>query len=364
MTDRDYMQRALALALKAKGQTSPNPLVGAVIVRGEKVIAEGWHRRCGADHAEIVALKKAGDRAKGARLFVNLEPCFHYGRTPPCVDEVIRSGIQEVILGMKDPNPLTHGKSVAKLRRAAIPTRVGILRTECEKLNEVFVKYITTGMPFVATKSAQSLDGKIATASGRSQWITSEKSRQYARVIRDEFDAILVGINTVMKDNPGLNPHRKTKKLKKIILDTTLKISLTAKLFEGMDPRDCLIVTTAAASPSKRDALAARGVTVIIAPPKEGRVDIRWAFKELAKREITSILVEGGARVIGSALRENLVDKMYIYTAPKIIGNQRALSSIDGLNGTNVEQSVRLKNLTMKPLDDEWLVTGYVFRDR
>ena len=360
MSDNYFMQMALELARKGKGQTSPNPMVGAVIVKGNRVIARGWHQHCGADHAEIVALKKAGARSRGAKLYVTLEPCFHYGRTPPCVDKVIKSGIREVVIGMVDPNPLTRGKSIAKLRRAGIKAKVGILRRDAEELNEVFMKYMRSRMPFVAAKCAQTLDGKIATATGHSKWITSSQARDYARRIRDEFDAICVGVNTVLRDNPRLSGTRKTKRLKKIVLDSSLKTPLTARLFKGVKLCDCLIAVTRKAPSPKVKQFQKKGIRIIICPAKDGHVDLKWLLKALAKEEITSILMEGGAHVIGSALKQGLVDKLFVYVAPKIIGDQDALSSVVGIDTVNVGRSIRLKNLTSRPIGQDILITGYV----
>ncbi len=360
MMDIDYMRGAYHLALKARGKTSPNPLVGSLIVKGGGIIAEGWHRRCGADHAEIAALKKAGIRARGAKMYVTLEPCHHYGHTPPCVDKIINSGIKEVIIGMKDPNPLTKGKSIAKLRRAGIKTKVGVFQREVEEMNEPFVKYIKEEMPFVAAKCAQTLDGKIATAGGESKWITSEVARRFARNIRDEFDAILVGITTVQKDNPRLSASKKTKVLRKIILDSSLKISTEARLFSGTRPSDVFIVTTAEASDKKKAILLKKGVNVIVCPRRAGQIDLKWLFKELAKQKIMSILVEGGAHVIGSALKEKLVDKMYIYMAPKIFGDQKALSSVVGIDIKSVGKAVGLKKISIEKIGQDILIQGYV----
>ncbi len=354
------MQMALDLAAKGKGYTSPNPMVGAVIVKGNRVVTSGWHKRCGADHAEIVALKKAGARSRGAKLYVTLEPCFHYGRTPPCVDKIIQSGIRGVVIGMVDPNPLTRGKSIAKLRRAGIKVKVGISRPQAGQLNEVFVKYIRSKMPFVAAKCAQTLDGKVATVAGESQWITSSKTRDYARRIRDEFDAILVGVNTVLRDDPRLNGARATKRLKKIILDSSLQTPLTARLFKGVRPADCVIAVTRKAPSARIKQFQNKGARVIICPAKDGRVDLKCLLKALAKEEITSILMEGGAHVIGSALKEKLVDKLYIYVAPKIIGDQDALSSIVGVDTVNVGRAIRLKGLTSRNIAQDILLTGYV----
>ena len=360
MSNNEFMQMALDLAVQAKGFTSPNPMVGAVVVKGNRMIATGWHKRCGSDHAEIVALKKAGARSRGAKLFVTLEPCFHYGRTPPCVDKVIDSGIREVVIGMVDPNPLTRGKSIAKLRRAGIKVKVGVLRPAAERINEIFIKYMRSKMPFVAAKCAQTLDGKIATVTGESKWITSSKTRDYARRIRDEFDAILVGVNTVLRDDPRLNGTKKTKRLKKIVLDSSLQTPLTARLFKGIRPADCVIAVTRKASSAKIKQFQNKGVRVIICPVKDGHVDLKWLLKALAKEEITSILMEGGAHVIGSALKQKLVDKLYIYVAPKIIGDQDALSSVVGINTVNIGRSIRLKDLTSRNISQDILLTGYV----
>ena len=362
MNDIDYMNKAYHLALKAKGETSPNPLVGAVIVKGKTIIADGWHRRCGADHAEVVALKKAGQRARGARMVVTLEPCNHYGRTPPCVDQIIESGIKEVIIGMKDPNPLTNGKSIAKLRRAGIKVTTGVLQEDLNALNEAFVKYVTKKMPFVAVKSAQSLDGKIATASGHSKWITSEATRKYARRIRDEFDAILVGINTVLKDNPKLTGSRATKRLKKVVLDSSLRTPPRARLFSNTAPSDVIIVTPLKASAAKRATFLKRGISVIVYPKRVAKVDLKWLMKELAKREVMSVLVEGGAHVAGSVLKANLADKLYCYIAPIIIGDQNALSSAVGIDTAKVGRAVPLKDVTLTKIGKDILVQGYFGR--
>lgn len=364
MDDREYMQRALNLARKGQGKTSPNPMVGCLLVRKNRIIAQGWHKVCGGDHAEINALKKAKRSARGATMVINLEPCYHFGHTPPCVDSILKSGIKEVVIGMKDPNPLTNGKSIIKLKRSGIKVKVGVLEKECRRLNEIFIKYVTTHMPFVAAKCAQTLDGKIATANGDSKWITSEKTRQLARSIRGRYDAILVGINTVLKDNPRLSAFPKTKRLKKIIVDSSLRIPLRASLFKNTPPQDCVIATTAKANRSKLKALQQKGVQVIFCPSREGKINLNFFFKKLAQQEITSILIEGGGQVVGSALKEKLVDKMYMYLAPKIIGDRRAVNSIDGLNVSRLHQCVQLDKMDMKKVAQDILLEGYVYRDR
>ena len=361
--DSDYMKMALDLAQRAKGQTSPNPIVGAVIVRNNKIIAEGYHRRCGADHAEVVALKKAGKSAKGAKLYVTLEPCSHFGRTPPCVDRIIQSGIEEVNVGMIDPNPVNNGKSILKLKHARIKTKVGFLKEELQKANESFIKFIRYRIPFVVVKSAQTIDGKIATALGQSKWITSKQSRNYAHHLRNDFDAILVGIGTVLKDNPRLNATKKSKRIKKIILDTTLRIPLQAQLFKNTIPSDIIVATTEKMKKDKYLLLKKKGVDTIICPPSYDGVDLSWLLKKLAQKEITNILVEGGSKIIGSLLKENLVDKFLIFIAPKIMGDERAINSVRGLTLNNINRLVRLKNLTFQKIGDDILIEGYVYRN-
>ncbi|MBF0521640.1 MAG: bifunctional diaminohydroxyphosphoribosylaminopyrimidine deaminase/5-amino-6-(5-phosphoribosylamino)uracil reductase RibD [Candidatus Omnitrophica bacterium] len=360
MTDEFYMKRAIRLAQKGRGETSPNPMVGAVVVKGGKIIAEGWHKKYGQAHAEVNAFNNAKVSLKGATLFVNLEPCHHFGQTPPCVDAVIKSGIKKVVIAMKDPNPLTNGKSITKMKSSGIVVKVGVLKDEAEKLNEAFVKMKKRNMPFVIGKIAQTLDGKIATQSGSSKWITSEATRFLARKLRAEFDAILVGINTVLKDDPSLNADGKIRGLKKIVLDSRLKISLSARLFQGCLLSDCIIATTQKASQQKIKQFRNKGVTVIVCPEKQQKVDLKWLFKELAKQKIMSILIEGGAKVLGSALAEELVDKLHVYIAPKLVGDQNALSSVDGLKITDISKALKLKNMEVQRMGEDIFVSGYL----
>lgn len=358
--NQKYMKLAMQLALHARGQTSPNPMVGAVIVKANRIMATGFHPRAGGDHAEIVALKKAGARARGAKLYVTLEPCYHYGRTAPCVDAVIKSGVREVIIGMRDPNPLTNGKSVAKLRKAGVRVAVGVLEKELKQMNEPFIKFITQKIPFTVAKCAQTIDGKIATATGDSKWITCEESRHSARRLRDDFDAILVGVNTVLKDNPRLNGASKQKSLKKIILDPSLKISLKANLFKKVCLSDCVVAVTSKAPKGKIHIFQNLGIHVIVCPARQRLINLKWLFKELAKHEIISILIEGGAHTIGSALKSGLVDKMHIYIAPKILGDKRALSSVVGFNIIKMDQTIVLKDVSVEKIRDDIFIQAYV----
>jgi len=356
------MQIAYDLARKGKGRTSPNPMVGAVIVKNDKIVGQGYHRRCGGPHAEILALRHAQKRARGARLYVTLEPCCHHGRTPPCVDAIIRAGIKKVFISCQDPNPLVRGRSIRKLRRHGIQVRCGIQRREGLRLNEVFIKYITQKRPFVVTKSAQTLDGKIATASGESKWITSIRARRYSRRVRNEFDAILVGINTVLKDDPFLDPARSGKCLKKFVLDPVLKTKANAKMFRHARAQDCYLIVSRRAPQASIRRFRTRGVTVWVDPSGNAGISLTWLMKELARNEITSILIEGGARVVGSALRERIVDKIYVYIAPRIIGEPDALASVIGTGIRKLKNTIRLDRITLERIGDETLIQGYIVR--
>ena len=306
-----YMRRALMLAGKGRGAVSPNPMVGCVIVKAGRIIAEGWHKGYGGDHAEVEALKQAGIKAKGSVMYVTLEPCSHWGHTPPCVDAVLAAGIKKVVMAMTDPNRLTNGKSAAKLRDAGIDVVVGVCEADARAMNAPFIKYISTKTPFVVAKTAQTLDGRIATRSGDSKWITSETSRAFARGKRNDFDAILAGIGTVLADDPGLEAPAKA--IKKIVLDSKLRIPVNARLFKGAQPGQVIIAVTGKASEARIRRLEKQGVRVILCPEKNGRVDLKALFKALAKMGIASILIEGGAAVIGSALKAGLLDELNVY---------------------------------------------------
>ncbi|HQO57967.1 MAG TPA: bifunctional diaminohydroxyphosphoribosylaminopyrimidine deaminase/5-amino-6-(5-phosphoribosylamino)uracil reductase RibD [Candidatus Omnitrophota bacterium] len=359
--DEYYMQLAYELALKGRGKTSPNPMVGAVIVKHNRVIGRGWHRRCGGPHAEILAMRQAGPRAvKGAALYVTLEPCFVQGRTPPCVDAVIASGIKTVVIGVKDPNPATHGKSIRKLRRAGILVRVGVLSGCLTEMNTAFEKYILTGMPWVVTKTAQTLDGKIAASTGHSQWITSPQARRFARTLRNEFDAIMVGVETVLKDDPALNPDSPRRPLKKIVVDSRLRTPLHARLFQGSDPGDCWLATSALADPARVERYRRRGHEVIICPGRQSRVDLPWLFRSLPQKGVTRVLIEGGARLIGSALKDKLVDRMHVYIAPAILGDAGGLSSVVGFQRLKINECTRLSWLHSRLIGQDMFIQARV----
>ncbi|NTV28495.1 MAG: bifunctional diaminohydroxyphosphoribosylaminopyrimidine deaminase/5-amino-6-(5-phosphoribosylamino)uracil reductase RibD [Candidatus Omnitrophica bacterium] len=345
-SDDKFMRRALVLAGRGRGKTSPNPMVGCVIVRGGRVVSEGWHRFCGGDHAEVMALRKAGARAKGATMYVTLEPCSHWGRTPPCVDAVLSAGIRKVVVAMVDPNAVNNGKSLRMLRKAGVEVVTGVGAEEAARLNQAFVKYMKTGMPFVVAKSAQTMDGKIATRSGDSHWITCEESRAFARRKRNAFDAILVGVGTVLSDDPRLDAP--DSRIRKVVLDSRLRTPANARLLKNSEPGQVIIATTHRAPASARKRLEMAGALVLLYPKRSGRVDMKWLLRELAREGITSVLIEGGASVIGSALKAGLVDCWHVYIAPKVVGDERAKASVAGLDVARVALAPEFKIVSLQ----------------
>jgi diaminohydroxyphosphoribosylaminopyrimidine deaminase/5-amino-6-(5-phosphoribosylamino)uracil reductase len=357
-----WMRRALELAEKAAGRTSPNPMVGAVIVKNGRVVAEGYHKKAGRPHGEIEALRKAGKRARGGQMFVNLEPCCHQGRTPPCTEAIIESGIKEVFVGMRDPNPLVAGKGIRRLKRAGIVIHAGILRQECQRLNEVFIKYIQTGLPFVTLKSALSLDGKIATSAGESQWITGPEARERVHRMRDQVDAILVGAGTVLKDNPRLTTRLKKGKghnPARVILDAKAEIPLKARVFHHANRDRVIYVTTSKVSTVRVNRLKERGVEIQIVPEVIGHISLIKLIKILGKIGIVSVLLEGGGGINASALKEGIVNKAVLFLAPLIIGGESAPGVVGGRGIKSLKQALPVKNITVTPVGADWMVEGY-----
>jgi diaminohydroxyphosphoribosylaminopyrimidine deaminase/5-amino-6-(5-phosphoribosylamino)uracil reductase len=337
--DERYMKRALQLARRGIGQVSPNPMVGAVIVRSGEIIAEGYHRKFGADHAERDAIQRASKSVKGATIYVNLEPCCHWGKTPPCVDILIEQGIKRVVIGTLDPHPLVDGKGVQILRDHGIEVVEGLLEEEARALNEVYLHYTRTGLPFITIKYAQSLDGRIATSQGDSRWISSEASRRFAHRLRAQHDAVMVGIGTVLADDPQLTVRLvKGRNPLRIVLDSRLRIPLNAQVLQG--EAQTLITTTDAHDAKKVEAIQGQGKEVLVVQrDSDGRADVQSLMKILAKRGISSILVEGGAEVITSLLRGGLVKRMVVITAPLILGKGR--EGIDDLGIADLEKAIR-----------------------
>jgi len=351
--DNYYMGIAIRLARKGIGKTSPNPMVGAVIVANGKIIGKGYHKRCGDHHAEINAINSVKRNIKGSTFYITLEPCSHYGRTPPCVDALIQENPERVVVGSLDPNPEVNGKGIKILRSKGIKVDVGIRESECRQLNEYYFKFVKTGMPYITVKYAQTLDGRIATKSGDSQWISSEASRRYVHHLRSINDCIMVGAGTVAADNPQLTVrHVKGKNPFRIIVDSTLRISIKSSVLADLNSHLTIIATTSSASDVKMAAVKKQGVQVwVVKKERNGRVSLRDLLRKLGKREIMSVLVEGGSEIITSLLKAGLVDKMIIPIAPKIIG--KGLEAIGDLNINKINKAIRFSSFkTMKKGDD------------
>lgn len=330
MTDQDYMARAISLAKRGEGWTNPNPMVGAVIVKNGKIIGEGYHARYGGLHAERNAIRSLSEPAKGATLYVTLEPCCHYGKTPPCTDAVAEQGISRVVIGSKDPNPKVAGKGAAILRAAGIQVEEGFMREECDRLNPVFFHYITTKRPYVVMKYAMTLDGKIATRTGASKWITGEAARKTVQDMRHRYMGIMAGIGTVLADDPMLNVRMEGKKSPvRIICDSHLRIPPDSRICRTA--RDYpTIVACGAADPEVAARLKDIGIQVISVPDSQGRADLKKLMEELGNRKIDSILLEGGGRLNESALRAGIVQEIKVFVAPKLFGGSAAGSPVTG----------------------------------
>ena len=358
------MRMALTLASRARGRTSPNPLVGAVVVKEGRVVGKGYHRKAGTPHAEVHALADAGNEACGADLYLNLEPCSHYGRTPPCADAIIAHKLKRVFVGMGDPNPLVNGRGLEKLRAAGISVQSDILEDECRKLNEIFITYMTAKRPFVFLKSAAGLDGRIAAETGDSKWISNEKSRHYVHQIRDRVDGILVGIGTVSQDNPSLTtrlPNGRGKDPARIIVDSRLSISPSAQVFTLDSKAPTIVATTEDAPSEKIKTLEALGAQVIVVPSRN-QVDLCLLMQELAKREITSVLIEGGSRINTAALESGIVDKVLFFYAPRLIGGSKAPLLFGGKGVSSVKDAIELYDIRTRRFGDDVMVEGYVKR--
>jgi len=362
--DEYYMRMALDLAKKGIGKTDPNPMVGAVLVKDGKVISTGYHKRAGLAHAEIEALSKAGRKAKGSTLYVNLEPCSHFGRTPPCVNRIIKDGVKRVVVGMRDPNPLVNGKGIAELKAHGLEVRSGVLMREAGKINRIFAARMARKRPFVTIKVAQSLDGKIATYTGDSKWITGEASRRYVHRLRSRVDAVLVGVNTVINDDPLLTARvgNVRKQPLRVVLDSRLRIPRKSRIL-CLDPSTVIIATTNRSSAKDRSILENMGVKVLVLREARGQVDLSGLLKYLGERGVSHILVEGGGKVVASFLKNGLVDEAMFFISPKIIGGKEAITSVEGDGIRLVEKAPRLYDITVKRLGDDILVRGYVHRD-
>jgi len=363
------MKRALSLAARGKGKTSPNPMVGAVIVNQGRVVGEAYHQQAGKPHAEILALHQAGPRARGGVLYVTLEPCCHsHKRTPPCVPLLIQSGLTQVCVAMADPNPQVSGQGIHMLKRAGLQVSIGVLEDEAQQLNAVYRYWITTGRPFVILKGAMTLDGKIATRTGQSKWITGDQSRKDVHRIRSQVDAVMVGIGAVLADNPELSVRgskgttvgRTGRQPVRVILDSRLRIPLKAKILQWVHEQPTIVCTTVQASPKKIQTLREQGVQVWVLPPKKGRVSLKASLTQLGTKGISSVLLEGGSTLNASALHEGLVNQVRFYVAPLLMGGQDAKSLIGGVSPKTLEQAWHLVKPELKKIGQDWLLTANI----
>jgi len=360
--DEKFMRDALRQARKGLGKTSPNPAVGAVVVKDGRIVSAGYHRKAGLPHAEIEALAGLGNRAIGSTLYVTLEPCNHHGRTPPCTEAILRSGIKRVVVGMLDPNPDVKGGGCEFLRRKGIEIETGVLESECRRLNEAYIKHVTTKRPFVIIKSAMTLDGWTATGMGHSRWVTGEKSRRFVHRLRDRVDAIVVGVGTIIADDPLLTTrlNRGTgKDPVRIVLDTHLRIPSNARVLDHRSSADTIVVVGPDIETSALSRFEKKGVSTIACPVRQGRIDLTALMAILGDIPLTSLLVEGGAAVIGSFLREKLVDKFYLFMAPKILGGGDGIPMAAGPGASRMDQCMGLKHVKVRRLAEDLLIEGY-----
>jgi len=360
--EEKFMKEALRLAKKGSGSVEPNPLVGAVLVRQGKIVAKGWHRHFGGSHAEVDAIESC-NTPKGTTMYVTLEPCAHHGKTPPCTDAIIKAGIRRVVAASKDPSPHNRGKGFRKLREAGIEVEVGILEKEALELNAPFFKLTTTGLPYITVKWAMSLDGKIAAASGDSAWISSEKSRILVHRLRSKMDAVVVGVNTVLRDDPLLTVrHVRSKRTPvRIVLDHEAHTPANSALAQTASSVDTLIVSSAGASTKRVDALEKAGCVVLRVNTRDKKyIDLRNFMEFLGRRHFTNVLIEGGGEVIASALEDRLVDRIFAFVAPKIVGGRKAVSPVEGVGVPTVGEAIRMKEMKVRHIGGDMLIQGLV----
>jgi diaminohydroxyphosphoribosylaminopyrimidine deaminase / 5-amino-6-(5-phosphoribosylamino)uracil reductase len=351
----------MALRLAARGHTSPNPMVGAVVVKGDVIVGRGYHPKAGEPHAEVFALREAGDKARGSTLYVTLEPCSHFGRTPPCADAVIQSGVSRVVAAMVDPNPKVAGSGLDKLTRAGIEVTVGVLEEQARKLNEAYVKVITTGMPFVTLKMAMTLDGKIATHAGDSKWISGEESRRLVHRMRSHADAVVVGAGTALTDDPLLTARsgKSSRQPARVIVDELARMSPDAQVFRA-EGGQAIVATTSQAAPDDLRKLEAAGARIVIIEGKDGLVDLPALFRELAGFGMINIILEGGGELNAGALRAGIVDKVVMFMAPKIIGGRHAKTPVEGAGSASMADALKLTDLRTRRCGEDIVVTARV----
>jgi len=371
--ERQYMRLALRLARRGYGATSPNPMVGAVLVQRDRIIGRGWHHRAGKPHAEIEALRdaqKRGKQVEGATLYVTLEPCCTHGRTPPCTEAIKAAGIKRVVAGTIDPNPRHSGRAFKILRRAGIAVTHGVLAEECARLNEAFNHWIVRRTPWVTVKAGMTLDGKIATAAGESRWITGETARAYGMKLRQGADAILVGIETVLADDPSLTVRREKaeangssgvqgQRLRRVVLDSQARTPVAAKVASDDNAAWTTIVVSERA-PKRRVAALAKRVRVLVAPSLDGKIDLRWLLQQLGAEQVTSLLIEGGGEVNASFLLQGLAQRVTFFYAPKLLGGADSRRAVAGEGASSLAQSLTLTDLEWRRLGSDWRLSARV----
>jgi diaminohydroxyphosphoribosylaminopyrimidine deaminase/5-amino-6-(5-phosphoribosylamino)uracil reductase len=363
MDDKHFMQMALDLAVKGEGFTSPNPMVGAVVVKNGKVVGSGFHETVGGPHAEVNAIGAAGRQAAGATLYVTLEPCNHTGRTPPCTEKILSAGISRVVVAMPDPNQHVAGGGSEYLKQHGLKVATGVCEQQARQQNEAFIKYITTAKPFVIAKCAATLDGRIATRTGDSKWVTGEAARRHVHRLRHAVDAIMVGINTVDKDDPSLTTRLEDRQAKdpiRIILDTHLSIEPHARVLQQDSAVDTILVAGQGVKQNKKTVLEKAGARVIEAPLKNSRIDLAALMQQLGAMEICSLLVEGGSRVLASAFQAGIIDKIQFFYAPKVLGGDDGIPICSGPGPELMNQSFQIKDINVQRFDDDILIEGYV----
>jgi len=357
-----YMKLAMKLARKGAGWVNPNPMVGVVIVKNNVIIGQGYHEYFGGPHAEVNAFKSCLSSPRGATLYINLEPCIHHGKTPPCAELIVEKGIRRVVVAMKDPNPKVNGKGIEYLEKNNVTVETGLLYKEAANLNEIFIKFITTRIPFCLYKGAMTLDGKIASATGDSRWISGEQSRKLGHKLRHEYSAIMVGIGTVLKDNPKLDARRSRKISKdplKVVVDSIARISLDSNVL-AFNPQLTLVAVTKLADPAKLAEIRRKGAQIIVCPEKEAQVDLEYLILALGLMDIDSVFLEGGGTLAFSAVRDRIVDKVMIVIAPKFIGGKKAPTILEGEGIKRISDAVPFHISTLKMLKEDIIIVGYL----
>ena len=361
--DNKYMEMALQLAARGRGNTSPNPLVGAVLVKGGQVVGSGYHQAAGAPHAEVVALQEAGPEAAGCTLYVNLEPCCHHGRTPPCVEAILKAGVQKVVVAMTDPNPQVNGKGVKFLQDRGIEVKTGVLAGEARQLNEVFIKYVTSGEPFVLVKTAMSMDGKIATHTGDTRWITGEKARHWVQRLRSEVDGVVVGIETVLRDDPALTTRLEddpaARDAARIIVDSKGRLPLDARIINPTSTAPTILAVSDKASRQHILQLRDLGVEVWELPTRQGGICLKSLLKALGEQQFSYLLVEGGGTLNYSFLEENLIDKLCLFVAPMVCGGSKAPTPFGGKGVDRLSEAWGIFQLKVEEFGGDLLLSGY-----